>query len=103
MIFLGYGLQTYGLQSIPSSTSAFITALYVPLVPLLQWAAFRTRPSALALVGVALAFVGLLLVAGPQEGVALGAGSWRRSSAPCPSRRRSSSSGCSRDASTSAA
>ncbi|MFT2694186.1 DMT family transporter [Clavibacter zhangzhiyongii] len=74
MIFLGYGLQTYGLQSIPSSTSAFITALYVPLVPLLQWAAFRTRPSALALVGVALAFVGLLLVAGPQQGVALGAG-----------------------------
>jgi len=74
MIFLGYGLQTYGLQTIPSSTSAFITALYVPLVPLLQWAAFRRRPSALALVGVALAFVGLLLVAGPQEGVALGAG-----------------------------
>jgi len=74
MIFLGYGLQTYGLQTIPSSTSAFITALYVPLVPLLQWAAFRRRPSALALVGVALAFVGLLLIAGPQEGVALGAG-----------------------------
>ncbi len=74
MIFLGYGLQTYGLQTIPSSTSAFITALYVPLVPLLQWAAFRKRPSALALAGVALAFVGLLLVAGPQEGVALGAG-----------------------------
>ncbi len=74
MIFLGYGLQTYGLQTIPSSTSAFITALYVPLVPLLQWAAFRKRPSALALAGAALAFVGLLLVAGPQEGVALGAG-----------------------------
>jgi drug/metabolite transporter (DMT)-like permease len=74
MIFLGYGLQTYGLQTIPSSTSAFITALYVPLVPLLQWAAFRKRPSALALVGVALAFVGLLFVAGPQQGVALGAG-----------------------------
>ena len=27
----GYGLQTVGLQSIPSSTSAFLTALYVPL------------------------------------------------------------------------
>jgi len=74
MIFLGYGLQTYGLQTIPSSASAFITALYVPLVPLLQWAAFRRRPSALALVGVGLAFVGLLLVAGPQEGASLGAG-----------------------------
>lgn len=74
MIFLGYGLQTYGLQTIPSSTSAFITALYVPLVPLLQWAAFRKRPGFPALAGIALAFVGLLLVAGPQQGVALGAG-----------------------------
>ena len=37
VIMLGYGLQTVGLQSIPSSQSAFITALYVPFVPLLQW------------------------------------------------------------------
>lgn len=73
-IFLGYGLQTYGLQSIPSSTSAFLTALYVPLVPLLQWIVFRKRPGALVLVGVALTFIGLLFVAGPQPGVALGAG-----------------------------
>src|SRR5699024_3556419 len=34
MIFLGYGLQTQGLQTINSSTPAFLTALYVPLVPL---------------------------------------------------------------------
>ncbi|MBO0983786.1 DMT family transporter [Rathayibacter sp. SD072] len=74
MIALGYGLQTFGLQSIPSSTSAFLTALYVPLVPLLQWVVFRRRPGVLTLVGVALAFVGLLFVAGPQPGVALGAG-----------------------------
>ncbi|WP_244230581.1 DMT family transporter [Rathayibacter sp. VKM Ac-2762] len=74
MIFAGYGLQSYGLQTIPSSTSAFLTALYVPLVPLLQWVVFRRRPGVLTLVGVALAFVGLLLIAGPQPGVALGAG-----------------------------
>ena len=36
-IALGYGLQTWGLQTISSSKSAFITAMYVPLVPLLQW------------------------------------------------------------------
>lgn len=35
-IALGYSLQTWGLQFIPSSKSAFITAMYVPLVPLLQ-------------------------------------------------------------------
>ncbi|PPI20399.1 DMT family transporter [Rathayibacter sp. AY1B5] len=74
MIFAGYGLQSYGLQTITSSTSAFLTALYVPLVPLLQWVVFRRRPNVLTLVGVALAFVGLLLIAGPQPGVALGAG-----------------------------
>ena len=34
-IMLGYGLQTMGLQTISSSQSAFITALYVPFVPLL--------------------------------------------------------------------
>lgn len=66
MIHLGYGLQTFGLQTIDSSTSAFITAMYVPLVPLLQWAVFRKRPHTMAFVGAGLAFVGLLLIAGPD-------------------------------------
>jgi drug/metabolite transporter (DMT)-like permease len=66
MIYLGYGLQTLGLQTIDSSTSAFITAMYVPLVPLAQWAVFRRRPPAMAFVGAGLAFVGLLLIAGPD-------------------------------------
>ncbi|WP_019179621.1 DMT family transporter [Microbacterium yannicii] len=74
-IYLGYGLQTVGLQTIESSMSAFITAFYVPLVPLLQWIVLRKPPGALTLVGVALAFVGLVLVAGPSaEGVVLGEG-----------------------------
>lgn len=65
-IYLGYGLQTFGLQTISSSTSAFITAVYVPLVPLLQWAVFRKPPDRMALLGVALAFAGLVLLAGPE-------------------------------------
>jgi drug/metabolite transporter (DMT)-like permease len=72
-IAFGYGLQTMGLQTISSSTSAFITALYVPLVPLLQWAVFRRAPRPLTLVGVALAFVGLILLAGP-DAVRIGLG-----------------------------
>ena len=36
-VFLGYSLQTAGLQTITASKSAFITAMYVPAVPLLQW------------------------------------------------------------------
>lgn len=67
MIFLGYGLQTVGLQTINSSTSAFITALYVPLVPVLQWIVFRKAPRLLTWIGVALAFTGLMLIADPTS------------------------------------
>lgn len=74
-IFFGYGLQTYGLQTISSSTSAFITALYVPMVPLLQWLVFRKAPRLMTLVGVVLAFIGLILLANPfQNGLAFGVG-----------------------------
>ncbi|CAN7519068.1 DMT family transporter [Microbacterium foliorum] len=75
MIYLGYGLQTVGLQTIDSSTSAFITAMYIPLVPLAQWAVFRKRPPAMAFVGAALAFLGLLFIAGPDAfALTLGSG-----------------------------
>ena len=75
MIYLGYGLQTVGLQSIDSSTSAFITAMYIPLVPLAQWAVFRKRPPAMAFVGAGLAFLGLMLIAGPDAfALTLGSG-----------------------------
>jgi drug/metabolite transporter (DMT)-like permease len=75
MIYLGYGLQTAGLQTIDSSTSAFITAMYVPLVPFAQWAVFRKRPPAMAFVGAGLAFLGLMLIAGPDAfALTLGAG-----------------------------
>ena len=67
-ICLGYVLQTWGLKTIPVSQSAFITGLYVPMVPLLQWLVMRRRPSVMNLVGVTLAFAGLVLMAGPQDG-----------------------------------
>lgn len=72
-IALGYGLQTAGLASIPSSTSAFVTAFYVPLVPLLQWLVLRRPPRRMTLVGLAFAFVGLLFIAGPSA-VTIGLG-----------------------------
>jgi len=65
-LFLGYSLQSFGLQSISSSKSAFITALYVPIVPLLQWALLRKPPGVLSWIGIGLAFVGLTLLAGPE-------------------------------------
>ena len=68
LIMLGYGLQTMGLQTISSSQSAFITALYVPFVPLLQWLILGRRPGLMPSLGIGLAFVGLVLLAGPQAG-----------------------------------
>lgn len=74
-LFLGYALQSHGLKTITSSQSAFITALYVPMVPLLQWLVLRRRPHLLSWIGICLAFMGLVLLAGPDAGhVALSAG-----------------------------
>ena len=63
-IVAGYGGQTIGLQHITSSESAFLTALYVPAVPLLQWLVLRRAPRAMTWVGVALACMGLMLLTG---------------------------------------
>jgi len=64
VIAIGYGTQTIALQSILSSESAFLTALYVPLVPVLMWAIFQKRPSLMTWIGTALAFIGLVLLTG---------------------------------------
>lgn len=77
ILYFSYNLQTLGLGHIASSTSAFLTGLYVPLVPLLQWGLFRQRPGWLAWAGVALAFAGLLLLAGVDGlSIKLGLGEW---------------------------
>jgi drug/metabolite transporter (DMT)-like permease len=74
-IFLGYALQTYGLRTISSSQSSFITALYVPMVPLLQLVVLRRVPHLMSWIGIAFAFVGLVLLAGPEAlKVGLGVG-----------------------------
>jgi drug/metabolite transporter (DMT)-like permease len=68
-IAAGYLLQTIGLLTILSSESAFITALYVPIVPLLQWVVMRRRPQLNSWAGIAIAFAGLVLITLPASGV----------------------------------
>lgn len=72
-IFGGYVLQTWGLLHLSSSKSAFITAFYVPLVPVLQWLVLRQRPRPMVWAAIALAFLGLMLLAG-TDGLAIGIG-----------------------------
>ena len=66
-IFAVYTLQTIGLESIPSSTSAFLTGLYVAFVPLLQLTILRKRLRWPVIVGVVMAFIGMSLLANPFE------------------------------------
>ena len=74
-IFFTYTLQSFGLVHISSSMSAFITAFYVPLVPLMQWIFLRRRPGRMSLLGIALAFLGLMLLSGPEaSGLQVGIG-----------------------------
>ena len=72
-LFLATALQTVGLLSITASKSVFITTFYVPAVPIIQWLLLRRRPKTKAWLGIGCAFIGLLLLSGP-DGVSMGFG-----------------------------
>jgi drug/metabolite transporter (DMT)-like permease len=73
----GYLLQTGGLRSVSSSMSAFLTALYVPLVPLIQWVALKRAPQLMSWIGIGLAFIGLVVIANPTgASLGFGPGEW---------------------------
>jgi len=78
ILAVGNGLQTMGMQTISGSMSAFITALYVPMVPLLQWPFFRRRIGVGTLFAVGLCFVGLILFSSPEgeQDFSFSAGVW---------------------------
>jgi len=65
-IAVGYSLQTVGLVTIPSSMSAFILALYAPIVPLLQWLVLRRRPRIGNWLAIFLCFIGLVFLSDPD-------------------------------------
>jgi drug/metabolite transporter (DMT)-like permease len=64
----GYALQAVALGSLGSGRVAFICALYVPIVPLLQTALTRRMPGAKTWLSVALASGGMMLMAGGGGG-----------------------------------
>lgn len=76
-ITIGYGSQTIGLQYITASESAFFTALFVPFVPFIMWLAFRKIPSKMSLLGIVLAFIGLVFLSGNSfTAISLNFGQW---------------------------
>jgi drug/metabolite transporter (DMT)-like permease len=72
LLALAYALQTAGLSRTTVSSTGFITGLGVVLTPLIALAIYRYRIAGAAWVGVALATIGLALLAGIDAGSAVG-------------------------------
>ena len=68
----GYVLQTAGLERTSVSSTGFVTGMYVVLTPLLALALFRAQIGAAAWCGVALATLGLAMLAGVHGGAPAG-------------------------------
>ncbi len=66
-ISIGYCCNAWGLISLPSSESGFLMALYVPFTPMLMWFVYGKAPSRANLIGVTVAFFGLVLLANPTS------------------------------------
>jgi len=80
-LFGGYAFQTTGLMFTTAARAGFITGLSVCIVPLLAAILWRRRPPAASLAGVALATLGLALMAlgsgaDSRSAAAAGAGLW---------------------------
>jgi len=70
----GYGLQAIGLQTLGAGRAAFIGALYVPMVPVLQWLVLRRAPERHVWISVGLATAGMVILSDPTGQAANGFG-----------------------------
>ena len=73
-LFSGYVLQTFGLKYTTAAKAGFITGLYIPLVPLAGAMVYRRLPQSTEVLGVALAFAGMLLLTVQGELRSIGVG-----------------------------
>ena len=72
-LFAAYALQTIGCQYTTAGKNAFLTTIYVILVPFLHWLINRRRPDRYVIGGALLAMVGIgLLSLQGEGGIALG-------------------------------
>lgn len=62
LLFVCYYFQTYGLKYTTASKNAFITTLYVIIVPFLHWLFNKVRPSKNNMFAAVIAVIGLALL-----------------------------------------
>lgn len=74
ILMLGYVLQTVGLQTTTPSKSAFLTGLYIVLVPFVNACVYRTRPRWPEVAGVLIAGLGMGLMSMQGENLSIAKG-----------------------------
>jgi drug/metabolite transporter (DMT)-like permease len=74
LLFSGYVLQTFGLKLTTATKTAFITALYIPLVPVFSALIHRRAPQAAESTGVLMAAVGMGLMTAHRNLLEVSAG-----------------------------
>lgn len=62
-LFAGYYVQTVGLAYTTVGNNAFITSIYVVLVPLFHWAVSRKKPGTHAVIAAAVCLAGVGIIA----------------------------------------
>jgi drug/metabolite transporter (DMT)-like permease len=62
ILFISFALQTVGLNETTPQKSAFITALYVKLIPIINFLVTRQRPKVVEIFGLLIALVGTYLL-----------------------------------------
>ena len=67
LMFGGIGFQQTALQYTQVANAAFLTALYVPCVPLLAWLMFRTRIVPKIWIGLMLSIAGSYMLSGGTD------------------------------------
>ncbi len=64
LLAAGFALQSWGLTRIGAGRSAFLTAVYVLITPLVEWLWTRRRPAGRALAGAVVAVAGVATMTG---------------------------------------
>ncbi len=62
-LFLGYAFQTVGCAYTTAGKNAFLTTLYVILIPFFAWPVFKKRPKVAAVVAAVIALCGIGMLA----------------------------------------
>ncbi|MEG1255708.1 DMT family transporter [Clostridium sp.] len=72
-LFLGFAFQTVGIKYTTAGKSAFLTAIYVVLVPFLQWILLKKKPDNYSIIGALICLIGISMLT-LQDGLSISYG-----------------------------